>query len=261
MIRVPRTKPGAGGKAIHPGKLWSKRANLETSRAISQGPLHQPNKSVYGADSVRKALWSLFGNKCAYCETKLTRTPVDVDHHRPKGRVHEAKNHPGYYWLTYTWDNLYPSCSFCNRNRREIPWKRRASQPTGGKADRFPLEVEADRAMSLCDDLSKESPLLVDPCVEDPADYFGYRPDGQIFALAKNRRATTSITLYNLKLHNLRKARADIFGTISELKETEADLQAKGLLHEAQAIRRIKDRFLADDSEYAAVARFVDTRT
>src|SRR5258705_11060485 len=111
-----------------------------------------------------KFLIKLFQGKCAYCESKIVvNQPGDVEHFRPKGRVvdenfrpikirHKKKgemNHPGYYWLAYEWNNLFPSCIVCNRFRKSGP----SAEPVvnradagAGKADPFPLEDEALRA-------------------------------------------------------------------------------------------------------------------
>jgi hypothetical protein len=68
----------------------------------------------------------------------------DTEHFRPKSRVRivlddesseiikvvdeegEAITHPGYFWLAYHWQNLLPSCQFCNA--------------AGGKLDVFPVQ-------------------------------------------------------------------------------------------------------------------------
>src|SRR5262245_40081226 len=78
-------------------------------------------------------LLKLFNGKCAYCETDIeSNQPGDVEHFRPKGRVVDEEfepirinhpkwgemDHPGYFWLAYEWDNLFPSCIDCNRYRK-----------------------------------------------------------------------------------------------------------------------------------------------
>ena len=47
-----------------------------------------------GQTLVRVALGKLFFDKCGYCEYKLARTDLNIDHYRPKGRVAEAKEPP-----------------------------------------------------------------------------------------------------------------------------------------------------------------------
>lgn len=261
MIRVSRAKTDSGGNQIGPGAKWEQIAAQESRKAIAERPQHSPNRHVYGAREVRQALWILFIEKCAYCETKLTRTAMDVDHYRPKARVHESNQPYGYYWLAYIWGNLYPSCSFCNRRRRENPWESESSAPTGGKGDRFPLVCEADRAISPSDNVSNEAPLLLDPCVDDPAEYFGYLPDGQIYALGGSLRAEKSIWLYNLELFALRRARRVVFAAVDVLRDIERKLEIAGQKSLANQISAMIASHLADESEYAGVARFAASQT
>jgi hypothetical protein len=50
--------------------------------------------------AMKQHLFELFDNKCAYCESRVLHvSPGEVEHYRPKGRVTEDPDHPGYYWL------------------------------------------------------------------------------------------------------------------------------------------------------------------
>lgn len=142
---------------------------------------------AYGRPEVRTALTAVFGRKCCYCESLILGTqPGDVEHYRPKARVavHDAVRavvsyKDGYYWLASRWSNLLISCADCNRPR---------TQPdaddvvrTIGKANFFPLQDEALRAFGV-DGVARESPLLLDPCVDDPAQHLRFTDKGQIEA-------------------------------------------------------------------------------
>ncbi|MES2264736.1 MAG: hypothetical protein V4724_40075 [Pseudomonadota bacterium] len=73
---------------------------------------------TYKGDDVVAALRDLFKKKCAYCESHFEAvSPVDVEHHRPKGGVQEDDTHRGYWWLAAAWENLLASCIDCNRER------------------------------------------------------------------------------------------------------------------------------------------------
>ena len=48
--------------------------------------------------AVVDALDLSYNHKCAYCERV---TKADVEHYRPKKKVSEDADHPGYYWLCY----------------------------------------------------------------------------------------------------------------------------------------------------------------
>ena len=113
------------GVVLTPAEPWLTKAQAATTLALAERGAHVVNDNIYGALSVRRVLEKLFEQKCAYCETKIgVNADWDVEHYRPKGRVTENTAHPGYYWLAYDWDNLLPSCAFCNQGRRD-----RASSP------------------------------------------------------------------------------------------------------------------------------------
>src|SRR5262249_32784692 len=99
----------------------------------------------------RDTLAKIFHSKCAACESRVgVGSFVDVTHFRPKARVLEDKSSQGYWWLAYDWSNLYVLCPRCLHM----------------KAARFP--IAGKRALSPSDKLSRESPFLLDPCVDDP---------------------------------------------------------------------------------------------
>jgi len=112
---------------------------------------------IYAHKTVREALNDGHRRKCCYCESKVS---LDVEHFRPK--VH-------YYWLAYTWDNLLLACRKCN----EL------------KGTRFPLEVENERANSAEDDHARESPLYLDPTVDQPDDHIRWHDE---VAVGSSRR-------------------------------------------------------------------------
>jgi uncharacterized protein (TIGR02646 family) len=113
--------------------------------------------------AMREYLAELSYNKCWYVECRNPGTDDDIDHFRPKLRVDEARDHPGYYWLAFDWHNLRLSCHRSNRLRRNL-----AAGETGGKADHFPLIEPARRAYKPEDDLDEEEPEILDPT--NPAD-------------------------------------------------------------------------------------------
>lgn len=148
----------------------------------------------YKDDAVKAALYALFHGKCAYCESYYhAQAPVDVEHFRPKAAVEDDKTHPGYWWLAMDWSNLLPSCIDCNRRRRQetpVPTAslaelHEAATKTAntGKKDAFP--VAGTRAITEQDDIDKEQAYLIDPTIDDPAEFLEYyinhdRPIGLI---------------------------------------------------------------------------------
>lgn len=150
-----------------------------------------PTFAVYKTDGVRKRLDELFHGKCAYCESFYASTaPVDVEHYRPKGAVHEDAAHQGYWWLGMDWDNLLPSCIDCNRKRKQMMPKLSAKLLTlqegtrgfsqgvlmsSGKKDSFP--VLGTRAMNEASIMADEYPLLLDPCRDNPVEHLRFHID------------------------------------------------------------------------------------
>ncbi|WP_285374265.1 endonuclease [Pseudomonas sp. lyk4-TYG-107] len=150
-----------------------------------------PTFAVYKSDSVKKQLDELFHGKCAYCESFYASTaPVDVEHYRPKGAVHEDDTHPGYWWLGMDWENLLPSCIDCNRKRKQVMPQLSTKLLTlqegprgfshgvlmsSGKKDSFP--VLGTRAMSEDCPILDEYPLLLDPCRDNPEEHLRFHID------------------------------------------------------------------------------------
>lgn len=150
-----------------------------------------PSFSVYKSDSVKQRLHELFHGKCAYCESFYSSTaPVDVEHYRPKGRVHEAPEHTGYWWLAMDWDNLLPSCIHCNRRSgqvtpvlstnlvRLLEEGRRFSNSRlmqSGKQDSFP--ILGTRVVAPTMQFDSEQALLLDPSRDEPEEHLSFYID------------------------------------------------------------------------------------
>lgn len=172
-------------------------------------------RAIYGHKTIRTALREAQHRKCCYCEaaaeaaadvkpasTSTRGCAGSVEHYRPKGSVRQdqksKKLFPGYYWLAYSWNNLYWCCQECN----------------GRKNDFFPLKDPAARARFHLDDVSGEEPLLLDPGGSgDPREHIRFREEyadgltgaGQttIGVLGLNREA-----LLDERLKRLKKLRA-----------------------------------------------------
>lgn len=157
------------------------RRTNELARAANQKLTFE----AYRESSVRAALRQVFGPKCCYCESLLLGTQAgDIEHYRPKARVavHNAARttvsyKPGYYWLASRWTNLLLACADCNRPRTQLD--EGDEERVFGKANYFPIADEGLRA-STQDVLAAESALLLDPCVDEPADHLAFTVEGQV---------------------------------------------------------------------------------
>jgi uncharacterized protein (TIGR02646 family) len=171
----------------------------------------RPAFAAYKNKDVGPALESLFKRKCAYCESSYGAThPVDVEHWRPKAEI-DGVNGSGYEWLAMAWENLLPSCIDCNRSRKQLvpdpdkpgEWK----EVNSGKANQFPVADEAKRLIDHNSPL-EETPLLLDPCHDDPSEYFDFPESGIVLPRSGlddigKRRALESIRVYALNRKGL----------------------------------------------------------
>lgn len=261
MIFVDRSQRDAAGRRIEPGAAWYRRAAEATARAIQEGARHQVLR-LYADDAVKAALEELFSDKCAYCETKVTAgSDWDVEHFRPKGRVAEREDHPGYYWLAYEWTNLYLGCTHCNQARRDRPvWADPTTGPAEGKVDQFPMEDESARAMSPEDRLGDERPLLLDPCRDSPEDHLQFGIDGSVVAVQGSPTGEASIRVFHLGRRRLKKRRREKVEEVVAFLRVVRGLRERGELTpaaEADFLAFLRNRLLADSAEYAGVARAV----
>jgi uncharacterized protein (TIGR02646 family) len=215
-----------------------------------------PDFKAYKTASVSVGLERLFQGKCAYCESLYTRTqPVDIEHWRPKAEVEALENGKatrvlGYPWLAMVWENLLPSCIDCNRARNQkvlrpddkgaLQW----SDILQGKANQFPLLDESKRVKDHALPLDQEQPLLLDPCVDDPAFFFHFDNNGVILpkdeapkdeaAKLRRSKALASIDVYALNRKGLVDERRERilllrarFGLITTLVKLEAGAKDK----------------------------------
>lgn len=197
-------------------------------RATNDGrpPPAKPKLSFrqYKNDAVKDTLGLLFAGKCAYCESFYSSTqPMDVEHYRPKGAVsadtEEDDDHPGYYWLAASWENLLPSCIDCNRQRtqEEVVDDTTTRTKKLGKKDRFP--IAGTRAKRPDADLDSEKPLLLDPSVDDPHRFLRYDLElGLVLPRyksgKKHNRAVASIEVYGLNRSGLVQDRRHVIRMI-----------------------------------------------
>lgn len=76
-----------------------------------------------GYDVARQKLYEAQNNKCAYCEMQALEAGLPVEHFRPKnGAVREggSVDEDRYFWLAWTWENLWFSCGSCNCPARNV---------------------------------------------------------------------------------------------------------------------------------------------
>jgi len=189
---------------------WQSEAAAETDAQMDlyrQGEPLGPDKQSIWRRLKEWYLDHVFAKKCAYCEgTYLAGFPQHAEHWRPKKEVTEFAGdrevvvtrsgdpHPGYWWLAYSWENLVPSCFYCN---------------TGdGKGNKFPIDGSYAFAPEEGADKKEldrtEKPWLLHPFADpNPEDHIGFYKDGTAYAKDKSEYGRWTITVMDLNRENL----------------------------------------------------------
>ena len=242
MIRVDRARTPAAEKAIEALANCGRDRLTERERAewfflnrkprkpnLGKRPKKKPTFAAYKSDAVKEALNSVFGSKCAYCESRYDQlAPMDVEHYRPKNGYLDGKGKlvpPGYYWLAADWENLFPSCIDCNRERSQI---RVASggnriKAKTGKTNKFPLARGSRRAKRPNQHL-REQPLLLNPCCDDPQNHLRFTDEGMVLPSLGPREAQVpkgeaTIEVCGLDRDNLVRERRALARRLQEAME------------------------------------------
>ncbi|HRF80352.1 MAG TPA: hypothetical protein PL070_09725 [Flavobacteriales bacterium] len=258
MIRRDRTRETVPKDLVGEKSLGAKELAKVTAWLNATEPAELKLEfKAYKAPSVSAGLERLFQGKCAYCESYYTRTqPVDIEHWRPKARVEDSAGNkvPGYPWLAMAWENLLPSCIDCNRARKQLALRYennvlRMVEILQGKADQFPLLDEKKRVTRPGSPLDAEQPLILDPCTDDPAQFFRFDTEGAILpkdqrprsAAGKLRRdrALKSIEVYALNRKGLvderkeriliLRSRFDLIAALTKLEKATKDKVAAAM--------------------------------
>lgn len=236
----------------------------------------------YKAFDVQTTLRALFKNKCAYCEGELLGD-VDVEHFRPKGAVTEDPNHPGYWWLAHSWNNLLASCEHCNQSRRqhlvteemtEAEFLKLQSTPAKvsyGKLNQFP--IDGTRATYTVQDLNAERAHLINPTEEDPEPFFRWSAKGHYSVVLANpdphprrERALSNISVFALNRLRLVQSRTSRLNELRHHKDRILEALQKDALDPEKdylrdALREIEGlrHLQGDEKPYSAMVKaFVD---
>ncbi len=221
----------------------------EITASITAGKKPAFRRAIYAHKTVKAALRLAQYGKCAFCESNYEHVAFgDVEHFRPKAGFSQSAGEnlekPGYFWLTYDWDNLFLSCTLCNQQF---------------KLNLFPLRDPTQRCRQPDHPLTRETPLLIHPGSDNPELYITF-----VGETAKPRRGGGAfkgkITIEALGLNRdpLRNKRLEVFERLKHLVELKhlCSLQ-NNLSNQAQCTKI--DSILAaaqlPSAEYSAMAK------
>jgi uncharacterized protein (TIGR02646 family) len=240
--------------------------NAEIEKYLSGELKFEAKDSIYNSDAVRNTLEGLQYNKCCYCETKSTRSNIDVEHYRPKTAystdfIGGNSKYPGYFWLAYDWDNLFLACQVCNQVF---------------KNDFFPLENEDTRAQLNDLSIDAEKPIFVHPSLDEPEDEIEY-----IESIPRGKKLKGKLTIaylgfgsiehgqefnidyspkLQIRINRLKEEREKYYNTLKLIFNTIRVLENKILNEEETqtliSLRKLIEDSQSNDSEWASMARY-----
>lgn len=164
------------------------------------------DSAIYGHKNIKDQLVASQYGKCAFCEQNIVSLDYgDIEHFRPKrGWLQNTKKSlqgPGYYWLSYDYENLLFACKICNeRNKKNL----------------FPVRRPEKRAANhhLSSNLNKEKPFFINPAKEDPRWLIRFH-EAEAIGIDKNHRGKKTINSLGLNRKG-EKGISDLF----ELRNT-----------------------------------------
>lgn len=192
--------------------------------------------------SLSEVLAKQSNGKCWYCETNELRSDNPIDHFRPKGRVAECSDHPGYWWLAFDWRNFRFACTYCNSRRVEV-------DTAGGKQDHFPVFTPPDWNKTPQDN-NQERPKLLDPTDPDDCELLAFNINGLATPNCSDqtsdnyKKAIESIEKFHLNHGPTKKARMAIRQKINQLVANTNDLLQQGVAAHSQQIKSNKKELM-----------------
>lgn len=252
LVHKPNAAPAKLAEGIAPNQVNCDLYDATPLEYDSGRLKFEISSTIYGHSQVKNVLRTAQHSKCCFCEGVFeAHAAADVEHFRPKKYSQQGRKgavtYPGYYWLGYSWSNLYYCCQVCNRSH---------------KKNYFPLRDPAQRARNHNGDVAEEAPLLLDPGGPgNPRDHIIFKDEVAV-GLTDEGKAT--IDYVGLNRPPLIEARLERYQQIQTLRQL-ADLpedhaepallpligQAKDLLAEAVLPTA---KFSAMVSDYLAAA-------
>lgn len=257
----------AGTEAAGIPALRERLATAETSDEKKEAKAALNRAMARCADlwsELKPELEALSFGKCWYCEGREERSNLAVDHFRPKSRVYECPDHPGYWWLALDHSNYRYACTLCNSLLRD-----ENTQEVCGKGTHFPLMDESQRLFRP-EDPNREVACILDPTVAADPSLLWFMNDGQATPRYRKersplffQRAETSISVYNLNHPRISEHRSMIAFEIKhqvERGEKYLDDAATGdgaAQDHFQEVFRTLLRLVSAQAPYSASARAI----
>jgi hypothetical protein len=170
--------------------------------------------------ALRDALWAVGHAKCWYSEASLQQCEGQVEHYRPKKRLHGAR-HVGYWWRAFDWSNLRLAHPTVNRRKTDYLTGKRV-----GKGSYFPIRDEAARAVDSAGEVN-EDPVLLNPVIASDTRLIAFSEESgaprprfsKVIDEWLHKRVEESIDYYHLDEASWNAKRADLMAEVRVLCE------------------------------------------
>jgi len=240
VIRIDRGRGQVPAALAHDGQAELLRLHAKRrARTLLSADF---NRTIYSSVAVRSALWEMQHRKCCFCEHRYERKHSTVEHFRPKTRARAASGRKqwGYWWLAYSFNNLYFCCQNCNAPKSD--WFPIA----GGRRRYRPGEEPWSAAY-------QEPKLILDPGYDDPERHITFvRGLGGSYRIAGlDARGRWTVRAAQLDRDDLAELR-DAYH--QEILQPVIDLFVAGQVAQARSFATLLVR---DRMEYALLARVV----
>jgi uncharacterized protein (TIGR02646 family) len=185
------------------------------------------------------ALEALTAGRCAICSRDGASEKAKISPHRLRP-AQDAVASDGsisrrhYWWLAYAWQNLFPACAGCQT----------------AQGAKFPVKGDRVSVGSAHALLEREEPLLLDPCLDDPEQFFIYLESGEV--VSRDARAKATIETFDLNRPELIDERAlTSFATKEQIRDLARQLDTARLNEFADGLSRLYSK----SSPFAALRR------
>jgi len=156
-------------------------------------------------DSIKWTLKQIYYEKCAYCESYIKNDFGEIEHFRPKNRLKnedtKCDKSYSYYWLSFSWSNLIPSCKRCNGA------KSNCFDILGTRASYNDEKLE-DLHFKVAEYNDLEQPKLLHPEYDTFEDKISFDAGGKI--ISEDERVKYTVKICDLNREKLLSSRGSI---------------------------------------------------
>lgn len=253
LTKTRRTKLPEAVKRWNEWRAASAGSDEETKRERS---LIQYLNDGYNV--VRDDLLRLQHKKCAYCERAVDGGNHHIEHFRSRRPIDR-----GWWWLTWSWDNLLISCPGCNG-----PKDANSPLMSGAYAAQPSAPTTVHHVCTL--DPSSEGDTILHPRLEDPSGALVWvvKNPGEdpaawvVIVVGVNPRgaATNKLVSLDLRCDHLNEVLRERLGLLIRDLRDRRSLTGRGLLTSEEAQRRwaaVQDLVNNPDAEFRAATAAV----